>query len=232
MDGELNSDQKRLRTLGNIAASDLNDNLSAGIESSSKPRLPNHLVSELPVVSPPGYSGYTPGVYAGNIFGRTYAIANMHGILHAHHQREQQGFEEPRRVRAVTPLSAKNEGSWRTMEEPFAAHRPHSVRSELPRRPHSVSGGHYYPEGAKVPGYAGFVPGVASGNLIAVATPRAAKQGVHPDSSKVMRQSNRIDPSRMPSAGMPKEASNYSGALLQDISHTHDDISDAGWHAL
>ena len=101
-----------------------------------------------------------------------------------------------------------------------------TVRYELPRRPHSVSGGHRYPEGAKVPGYAGFVPGVASGNLIAVATPRAARQGFHPDSSKVVLKSSRVDPSRMPSAGNCR-ASNYNRSYLQDMPYSQEDVSSA-----
>mmetsp|Transcript_113949 Transcript_113949/g.221288 ORF Transcript_113949/g.221288 Transcript_113949/m.221288 type:complete len:297 (+) Transcript_113949:80-970(+) len=251
MEGELDVDHRRLKALGSLASSDLNEDLSNNVRISShheRQRLPNHLVSELPVNSPPGYSGYTPGVYAGNVFGRTYAIANMHGILHTHAQREQQGLDEPQRFREMTPLrDSSGDRSWRAMEEPFAQ-KANRIRSELPRRPHSVSGtvsgGHRYPEGAKVPGYAGFVPGVASGNLIAVATPRAARQGFHPDSSKVagpmsgrrdeaqqnlvVLQSSRVDPSRMPLAGNCA-ASNYNGQYVQDTHYTQDDLSDSSW---
>jgi len=216
MEGELNYNHRRLRDLSSIAASDLNDTVRVSTYL-EQPRLANHLVSELPVRSPPGYSGYAPGVYAGNVFGRTYAIANMHGIMHTHHQREVQGLDEPRRDHEMTPLRTSHGSSRRAMEEPMG-----TVRYELLRRSHSVSGGHRYPEGAKVPGYAGFVPGVASGNLIAVATPRAARQGVHPDSSKATLQSSRVDPSRMPSAGNCV-SSNYNGIYVQD------DFSTASW---
>jgi len=217
MEGELNYNHRRLRDLSSIAASDLNDTVRVSTYL-EQPRLANHLVSELPVRSPPGYSGYAPGVYAGNVFGRTYAIANMHGIMHTHHQREVQGLDEPRRDHEMTPLRTSHGSSRRAMEEPMG-----TVRYELPRRPHSVSGGHRYPEGAKVPGYAGFVPGVASGNLIAVATPRAANQGVHPDSGKAVLQRSRVDPSWTPSAGS-RVASNFSG-VHQDMPYAPKPLS-------
>jgi len=123
-----------------------------------------------------------------------------------------------------------------------------SVRYERPRRPHSESGGHHYPVGAKVPGYAGFVPGMASGNLIAVGTPRAARQGLHPNSSTVagaawsmtdkaqrnivLLQSSRVDPSRMLSAGNGV-ASNHHSTYVKDMPYSQDDSSNAScWEAM
>lgn len=177
-------------------------------------RLPQDLVTEIPVISPPGYSGHTPGVYAGNVFGHTSTLANLHGIMHAHRQRELQGVPTtPRRLREVTPLRSLSRGPVAVLEDRTSHARLHSLRPEMPPRPHSV-GGHYYPEGAKVPGYSGFVPGVISGSLIGVATPRAARAHWHPEVGKTTPYigGSHVDPSRMPSAGRGPAYYSHSSA--------------------
>mmetsp|Transcript_21221 Transcript_21221/g.41503 ORF Transcript_21221/g.41503 Transcript_21221/m.41503 type:complete len:203 (+) Transcript_21221:77-685(+) len=180
-------------------------------------KLPGELVTDIPVISPPGYAGHAPGVYAGNVFGHTHAMSNLHGILHAHSQRATQGLPSPRRrfhsEHRAQGLSLGGQARPEAVfEDTTSVSRVYSSRPDMTPRLRSVGAiGHRYPEGAKVPGYSGFVPGVAAGNLIAVATPRAARNQWQPDASYAAAQLNsrNVDPSTLPSAGKGRQLYGY-----------------------
>lgn len=104
----------------------------------------NPALSSTAVTAPPGYSGYIPGVAAGNVIGHTFARANK--------------------------VAAKDLSSYRRGSVP---------RFDPPQR--GTADGTTYSAGAKIPGYAGFVPGVYAGNLIGTCTPRAAKAQWEPN---------------------------------------------------
>merc|ERR1719277_1356271 len=56
-------------------------------------------VSTIAAIAPPGYSGYIPGVYAGNVFGHTFARANKHAAkdLDSYRRGSQPKFDPPSR---------------------------------------------------------------------------------------------------------------------------------------
>lgn len=173
-------------------------------------KLPGELITDIPVIAPPGYAGHAPGVYAGNVFGQTHARSNLHGILHAHEQRAGHGLPSPRRrfhseqrAQGLHPTGGQARTD-RVFEDMTSVSKVYSSLPNMTPRSRSMGvTGHYYSEGAKLPGYSGFIPGVAAKNLIAVATPHAARNQWHPDSSyaAAQLQSKKVDPSKLPSAG-------------------------------
>jgi len=111
---------------------------------------PDEALTAIVLKAIPGYAGHAPGVYADNHFGHTWGRANRAAAV-------QIGRGEPL-------LHDKN--THLVTNKPF---RPTSRVNRSERESPA------YTLGSDVPGYTGWIPGIASGNLIAISTTRAVR---------------------------------------------------------
>eukprot|EP00927_Polykrikos_kofoidii_P026871 TRINITY_DN23854_c0_g1_i1.p1 TRINITY_DN23854_c0_g1~~TRINITY_DN23854_c0_g1_i1.p1 ORF type:complete len:252 (-),score=17.36 TRINITY_DN23854_c0_g1_i1:31-786(-) len=151
-------------------------------------------VSPTVLKAPPGYSGFAPNVYAGNIFGDTYHRGNIEAALdmkerdHSYSPRSRHLNDSAKWTKPPTPRGARGV-SPRGVSPRGVTPRGVSPRGVSPRyrqEAESIRHQEYspthpgYSTGANIPGYSGFVAGVYSGNLIATSTPRAYKYNWDP----------------------------------------------------
>mmetsp|Transcript_70957 Transcript_70957/g.140848 ORF Transcript_70957/g.140848 Transcript_70957/m.140848 type:complete len:197 (-) Transcript_70957:52-642(-) len=120
-------------------------------------QLPHHIVSELPALAIPGYSGHKPGVYAGNVCGHVHSFANMRGITHAGTHREVHGIPAPRRQRArslsmatTAPLTGRNAN----LDLNPKIKRVYGGWIQVPSNTESMGNAHVMPASQKTPGSA------------------------------------------------------------------------------
>jgi len=125
---------------------------SASRESTRNPDFTKEKISRMAWTAPPGYSGYTPGVHAQNVFGQSY----------------HRGAKE-----AITRLRKHRDGTGPNQDERGARWIQPSTGREAARI--GTTGSHSM--GCEIPGYSGFVPRSYAGNLVGVCVPRATKMG-------------------------------------------------------
>lgn len=121
-----------------------------------KPNFQKDKVSRKAWHAPPGYGGFTPGVYAENVTGMTYHKNTKDAIMRLKKYRD--GVSDPNKEERPT--------RW--------------IQNSAGRRTAHIGKTGTHSRGCEIPGYGGFVPRSYAGNLVGVCVPRAAKMGWEP----------------------------------------------------